>query len=49
MITITPTPEGKDYWLVGADGGVFSFGDAPFDGSLGATKLNQPAEGIAFG
>jgi len=28
------TPDGKGYWLVGSDGGVFSFGDAKFYGSL---------------
>ena len=22
------TPDGKGYWLVGADGGIFSYGDA---------------------
>jgi len=27
------TPDGGGYWLVGADGGVFAFGDARFDGS----------------
>jgi hypothetical protein len=31
------------YWLLGGDGGVFSFGDAPFYGSTGAIKLNRPA------
>ncbi|MDA8309408.1 MAG: right-handed parallel beta-helix repeat-containing protein, partial [Actinomycetota bacterium] len=30
----TPTPDGKGYWLVGQDGGVFTFGDAKFYGSL---------------
>jgi len=28
-------PTGKGYWLVAADGGIFSFGDARFYGSLG--------------
>jgi hypothetical protein len=27
------TPTGKGYWFVGADGGIFTFGDALFDGS----------------
>ena len=35
------------YWLVGRDGGIFSFGDAPFAGSTGAMKLNQPIVGMA--
>ena len=24
----------EGYWLTGPDGGIFAFGDAPFDGSL---------------
>ena len=34
------------YWLVGDDGGIFSF-NAPFLGSTGAIKLNQPIVGMA--
>jgi hypothetical protein len=29
------TPTGDGYWILGADGGLFSFGDAPFLGSTG--------------
>jgi len=35
------------YWLVGRDGGIFSFGDAPFLGSTGNIHLNQPIVGMA--
>jgi hypothetical protein len=35
-------PTGGGYYLVGADGGVFAFGDAPFFGSLGDTRLDAP-------
>jgi hypothetical protein len=35
------------YWLVGADGGVFSFGTAPFLGSTGNITLNRPIVGLA--
>jgi hypothetical protein len=35
------------YWLLGGDGGVFSFGDARFFGSTGGIKLNQPAVAMA--
>jgi ribosomal protein L24E len=35
------------YWLVGRDGGIFSFGDAPFKGSTGGIKLNQPIVAMA--
>ena len=31
-----PDPDGKGYWLVASDGGVFTFGDAGFFGSTGA-------------
>ena len=41
------TPDGKGYWLVGADGGVFAYGDAVFYGSLGAVKLYGPIVGMA--
>jgi hypothetical protein len=40
-----PDPSGYDvtgYYLVGADGGVFTFGDAPFVGSLAGRHLNAP-------
>jgi len=35
-------PTGAGYHLYGGDGGIFTFGDAPFYGSLGATPLNAP-------
>ena len=35
------------YWLVASDGGIFSFGDANFYGSMGAQHLNSPVVGIA--
>ena len=35
------------YWLVGTDGGIFSYGRAGFFGSTGAIKLNQPIAGMA--
>ncbi len=38
----TPTPAGKGYWLVASDGGIFSFGDATFFGSMGGKPLNAP-------
>jgi hypothetical protein len=43
-ITANPTP---GYWLVGADGGVFSFGGAQFYGSMAQDPLNAPIVGIA--
>ena len=35
------------YWLVGADGGIFTFGGVPFWGSAGALHLQQPIIGLA--
>ena len=42
-----PTPDGRGYWLVAADGGIFAFGDAGFYGSTGGIHLNQPIVGMA--
>ena len=41
------TPDGKGYWLVASDGGIFSYGDAPFYGSRGGQPLNAPIVGMA--
>jgi hypothetical protein len=38
-------PQG--YWLVGSDGGIFSFGSALFHGSTGSLTLQRPVVGIA--
>ena len=35
------------YWTVASDGGVFTFGGLPFDGSMGGIKLAAPMVGIA--
>jgi hypothetical protein len=35
------------YWTVASDGGVFSFGEAAFLGSMGGTTLNKPVVGMA--
>ena len=34
------------YWLVGSDGGIFSFGSAQFHGSTGSMHLQRPVVGI---
>jgi hypothetical protein len=39
-------PNVSGYWLVGADGGVFTFGSATFHGSTGGQPLNAPVTGI---
>ena len=40
-------PDGQGYWLVGSDGGIYSFGDAHFYGSTGSMLLNKPIVGVA--
>ena len=47
IVGMEATPDGHGYWLVGSDGGVFSFGDASFYGSTGALHLNAPIVGMA--
>ena len=41
------TPTSYGYWLVAADGGIFAYGDANFNGSTGGTHLDQPIVGMA--
>ncbi len=40
-------PSGRSYWEVAADGGIFTFGDARYYGSMGGTVLNRPVVGMA--
>ena len=37
----------QGYWLLGRDGGVFTFGTAAFHGSTGGLRLNRPVVGLA--
>ena len=41
------TPDGKGYWLVAADGGTFSLGDAAFYGSMTGKPLHASIVGIS--
>jgi hypothetical protein len=41
------TTGGTGYYLGAADGGIFSYGAAPFYGSRGGQTLNAPIVGIA--
>jgi len=41
------TPNGGGYWLASADGGVFTSGNAPFEGSLGDLALQGPIIAMA--
>ena len=42
-----PAVRGSGYWLGASDGGIFAFGDATFDGSMGGQPLNAPIVGLA--
>ena len=41
-----PSPPQHGYWLVGSDGGIFTFGAAQFYGSTGSLHLQRPVVGI---
>jgi len=46
-LNVTAAPQNHGYWLVGSDGGIFSFGAARFHGSTGSLKLQRPVVGTA--
>jgi hypothetical protein len=48
-VAMAATPDGKGYWLASANGGVFSFGDAIFQGSAAGMRLSGPVVGMATG
>ena len=45
-VGLAATADGKGYWEVYSDGGVFAFGDARFAGSMAARPLAAPIVGI---
>ena len=47
IVGMAATPNGGGYWNVASDGGIFSFGNAHFYGSMGGHPLNQPIVGMA--
>jgi len=40
-------PANSSYWMVASDGGIFTFGNAGFDGSAGSLPLNRPVVAMA--
>ena len=46
-IVATPLSSNEGFWLLGRDGGVFSFGTAQFFGSIGNIPLNKQIVGMA--
>jgi hypothetical protein len=47
IVAMAATHNGTGYWLLGQDGGIFSYGSAAFYGSTGGIHLNQPVVGMA--
>ena len=47
IVGMASSNDGRGYWLVASDGGIFAFGDAGFYGSTGGTHLNAPVVGMA--
>ena len=47
VVGAAATPDGLGYWVVAADGGIFAYGDAAFEGSAGGIHLNAPVVGMA--
>jgi hypothetical protein len=47
ITALAPTGSGAGLWMAAIDGGVFTFGDAAFFGSMGGMRLNQPIVGMA--
>ncbi len=47
VVGMAATPDGGGYWLVAADGGVFSFGDAGFFGSMAGSLGGNRATAMA--
>ena len=47
VVAMVPTAGDRGYWLAGADGAVYAFGDAALYGSLGNVSLQAPIVGMA--
>jgi hypothetical protein len=49
IVAMAATGDGAGYWLIAADGGVFSFGDARYAGSLPGSHIAEHAVALARG
>ena len=47
IVGMAASPSGHGYWLVASDGGIFTYGDAGFDGSAGLPPPRQADRGDA--
>ena len=45
LASFTPA---QGYWTDASDGGIFTYGNATFHGSMGGQHLNQPVVGMAL-
>jgi hypothetical protein len=46
VVGIVASPTGHGYLMVASDGGIFTFGDVPFHGSLGANPPYWPITAV---
>jgi peptidoglycan/xylan/chitin deacetylase (PgdA/CDA1 family) len=46
VTSVAADPQGSGYWIAAADGGVFTYGQALFKGSLGGVPLSRPIVGM---
>jgi Transglycosylase-like domain len=47
VVDVAATPTGNGYWMVGSDGGIFTFGDAQYYGSTASLSLDRPIVAMA--
>jgi hypothetical protein len=47
VVAMAATPDGRGYWLAGADGSVLAYGDARYFGGTSALKLYAPIVAMA--
>ena len=47
VVALVPTPDHKGYWLIGADGSVYPFGDARNEGGAGGKLRRDPVVAAA--
>ncbi len=47
IVSLTPSPDGKGYWLAGSNGSIFTFGDVGYFGTMESSQLNAPIVSMA--
>ncbi len=47
VVGMAVAPGNSGYWMVGSDGGIFTYGDAGYFGSMGGVTLARPVVGMA--